>query len=156
MTITESIQCHTVVTGGRSDQCSVKAWVNKKVLSLDLKNRERITDQSHLRHRVITRQCLYWQIKELQTALIWVEYILLTATDCTDWLTVVSFTGVTQLNPLNIDHIIQHNVSDLSAFIKIHLINVVTLLSCLMLLRNSASLIRTYNINMQAKTSQKQ
>ena len=24
-------------TGGRSDQCSVKAWANKKVLNLDLK-----------------------------------------------------------------------------------------------------------------------
>ena len=43
-------------TGGRSEQCSVNAWVNKKVLSLDL-NTDSVADENWLWQRVPDRRC---------------------------------------------------------------------------------------------------
>ena len=43
--------------GGTSDQCSVKAWANKIVLSLDLKNRQTVADQNCMWQRVPDRKC---------------------------------------------------------------------------------------------------
>ena len=43
--------------GGRSDQCSVKAWVNNKVLKSRFKNRQRVADQNCLWQRVPGRSC---------------------------------------------------------------------------------------------------
>jgi len=42
--------------GGRSDQCSVKAWLNKKVFSIDLKI-DKVADQNSLWQRVPERRC---------------------------------------------------------------------------------------------------
>ena len=42
--------------GSRSDQCSVKAWVNKIILRLDLKT-DRVADENCLRQRVPDSRC---------------------------------------------------------------------------------------------------
>jgi len=44
-------------SGGRSEQCSEKAWVNKKSLSPAFKNRQRVATQKCLWQQVPDRRC---------------------------------------------------------------------------------------------------